>query len=143
MKNQANARPSSIKAIGAGHREKYLARRGAIHFALWLRRAQTARQKLSYPQIVYLLIRRNNRVEFIISHVFVRQRAVCSFLLALFPAISVWFARILRSTRVLHHPRLCLELLRLIPFPVNRDPVLIFSTSVSWYTANVEYVIKF
>lgn len=34
-----------------------------------LRRAQTGRKKAPYPQIVYLLIRENNWVEFIISRV--------------------------------------------------------------------------
>lgn len=36
---------------------------------LRLRRAQTGRKKAPYPQIVYLLIRENNWVEFIISRV--------------------------------------------------------------------------
>jgi len=40
-----------------------------------LRRAQTGRKKAPYPQIVYLLIRENNWVEFIISRVPAHRRA--------------------------------------------------------------------
>lgn len=40
-----------------------------------MRRAQTGRKKAPYPQIVYLLIRENNWVEFIISRVPAHRRA--------------------------------------------------------------------
>jgi len=84
-KKQFHAGGATPGAV-TGHRD-ITGRGHAIHFALlpWLCREggreeeeeaqQTGRKKALYPQIVYLLIRENNWVEFIISRVPARARA--------------------------------------------------------------------
>jgi len=84
-KKQFHAGGATPGAV-TGHRD-ITGRGHAIHFALlpWLCREggreeeeeaqQTGRKKALYPQIVYLLIRENNWVEFIISRVPARARS--------------------------------------------------------------------